>query len=53
MNSNADVLLRGAIGVVLGGVIAVSAWAESIKIGAMPVGSGWYVAAATLKEDAR
>jgi TRAP transporter TAXI family solute receptor len=35
---------------VLGGVIAVSAWAESIKIGAMPVGSGWYVAAATLKK---
>ena len=46
-----SILARGVAGVVLGGLIAVSACAESIKIGSMPVGSGWYVAAATLKKN--
>lgn len=43
-------LARRVAGIFLGGLIAFSASAESIKIGAMPVGSGWYVGAATLKK---
>lgn len=50
MKKTASNLIRRASGIVLGSLIATSVCAEAIKIGAMPVGSGWYVAAATMKK---
>ncbi len=35
----------------VGSLISVSANAENIRIGAMPVGSGWYVAAASMEKN--
>lgn len=43
-------LARWTSGILLGSLVAISASAETVRIGAMPVGSGWYVAAATLKK---
>lgn len=50
MRKLSAVLARWSTGVVLGSAIALSANAETIQIGAMPVGSGWYVAAAAMKK---
>lgn len=41
---------RWSTAFLLGGAVTVSASAETIRIGAMPVGSGWYVAAAAVKK---
>ncbi len=43
-------LVRTAVGIALGCFTAFAAHAESLRVGAMPVGSGWYVAAAALKK---
>ncbi|MFC6671150.1 TAXI family TRAP transporter solute-binding subunit [Marinobacterium aestuariivivens] len=43
-------LTRWSAGLILGGLLSVSAHADTLKIGAMPVGSGWYVAAAALEK---
>ena len=43
-------LIRWSATVLLGSAVSLSASAEPIRIGAMPVGSGWYVAAAAIKK---
>lgn len=43
-------IYRWSAAFLLGGAVALSASAETIRIGAMPVGSGWYVAAAAIKK---
>ncbi|MDQ2693939.1 MAG: TAXI family TRAP transporter solute-binding subunit [Pseudomonadota bacterium] len=50
MRKMAEILARWSAGIVFGGLITASASAESVRIGAMPVGSGWYVAAAALEK---
>jgi TRAP transporter TAXI family solute receptor len=50
MKKLSTTLARWATAVVLGSAVALSANAEPIRIGAMPVGSGWYVGAAAIKK---
>ena len=50
MRTTKSNLARWSAGLLLGGAMALSAAAETIRVGAMPVGSGWYVAAAAMKK---
>lgn len=43
-------IARWTSAALLSGAVAFSAHADTIRIGAMPVGSGWYVAAAAVKK---
>lgn len=50
MQKLTSALVRWSAVVMLGSAIPLSAGAETVRIGAMPVGSGWYVAAAAIKK---
>lgn len=43
-------LTRGIAAVLLGFTVSFTASAETLRLGAMPVGSGWYVAAAAIQK---
>lgn len=50
MIMKAKTLARWTAGIMFGAMVATSANAQDVRIGAMPIGSGWYVAAAALKK---
>ena len=44
-----SIIRAGLAGLAISGLIVASAAAETLRFGAMPVGSGWYVAAAAMQ----
>ena len=49
MKITAKTLTKWSVCLVMGGLISLSTYAQNYRIGSMPIGSGWYVAAAALK----